>query len=869
VSALALIPPAPPSPAPSSDEILGRFLDHVAALGLELYPAQEEAVFEILAGKHVILSTPTGSGKSLVATAFLWKALAEGRRGFWSCPVKALVNEKFFDLCGVFGPERVGLMTGDATVNREAPILCGTAEILAQMCLRSAGPPADAIVMDEFHYYADRERGIAWQLPLITLRESTFLLMSATLGDTRAIERSLAERTGRAVAVVRGMTRPVPLELSYRETPLHETIAELVREGRAPIYLVNFTQRAAAEEAQNLTSVDFCTKEEKEAIKEALHATGERFASPYGKELQRLLRHGLGLHHAGLLPRYRRLVERLAQKGLLKVISGTDTLGVGVNIPIRTVLFTQLCKFDGEKDAILSVREFHQIAGRAGRKGFDDRGTVVVQAPAHVIENKRQAAKAASAGKQAHKVHKQKPPGKGFVHWDKGTFDRLATGTPEPLESRFAVTHGLLVGVLQAEGHDPRRGGGYRRLLEIIEASHEGPGAKRRWKRVAAQAFRTLRRAGLIELRVDERARNPYPVPHPSLQRDFSLHHTLALYLVETLDKLDPAAATYPFDVLALVEAILENPRPVLLAQLDRLKGELIASWKAEGVDYDERMTRLEEVEWPKPNGELIYATFNEFAARHPWVGAENIAPKGVAAELLERFCGFHDYVRELGIARVEGVLLRYLSETVRTLGQTVPRRHQTPEVEEMILTLGGIVRAVDASLLEEWEALRDPDAAARAAAARDAAAAEAAEALARRAAADPLGALAADARAFAARARADMHRLLGALARRSYEDALEALRSADDGAGGVWTAERLKAALAAFYQDHGGIVTTPAARHPRNTAVRPREPRLWDVVQRVVDPEGHDDWAIYARIDLRAPGPVEGPLIELERIGP
>jgi superfamily II RNA helicase len=855
----------PPGTEATSDAVLGRFLDYVAALGLELYPAQEEAVFEILAGKHLVLTTPTGSGKSLVATAFLWKALCEGRTGFWSCPVKALVNEKFFDLCAAFGADRVGLLTGDASVNREAPILCGTAEVLANMAVRSARPPADYVVMDEFHYYADRERGIAWQLPLISLEDTTFLLMSATLGDTAAIERNLQAFTGREVAVVRGMTRPVPLEFEYRETPLHETIADLVKEGRAPVYLVNFTQRAAAEEVQNLMSVDFSSKAEKETLKEALR--GERFASPYGKELSKFLRHGVGLHHAGLLPRYRRLVERLAQRGLLKVVSGTDTLGVGVNIPIRTVLFTQLCKFDGEKDGVLGVREFKQIAGRAGRKGFDERGWVVAQAPPHVIENKRLAQKAA-AGK---KVHKQKPPDKGYVHWDKGTFDRLAGGVPEALESRFAVTHGLLLALLQSERGDPGRGGGYRVLLELIEHSHEGAPGKRRFRRAAAQAFRTLRRAGLIEVRRDERARSPYPAPHPSLQQDFSLHHTLALYLIETLDKLDPSVESYPLDVLTLVESILENPRPVLMAQVSRIKDELIQQLKAEGVEYEERMEKLEAVEWPKPNRDFIYETFNDFADRHPWVGSENIAPKSVAREVLERFCSFHDYIRDYGLQRVEGVLLRYLTEAYKGLGQSVPARHRTPELEEVTLTLGSIVRGVDASLLEEWESLRTSGAAGTPRTPADATHAReddlGPEAVAARTGPD----IVRDPRALAARVRADMHRLLGALARRDHEDALTALRGpevADDESAPPWTPERLSAALAPFYEDHGAILTTPAARHPTNTRISPRGDRVWVVEQRLLDREGHDDWAIHAVVDLREGVPGDGPLVQLARVG-
>ena len=839
-------PLAPPAGPVTGEQVFERFLDYVAGLGLSLYPAQEEALFEILAGRHVVLATPTGSGKSLVATAFLFKALCEGKTGFYSCPVKALVNEKFFDLCTAFGPEHVGLVTGDAAVNSDAPILVGTAEILSNMALRRSRVPADFVVMDEFHYYGDRERGIAWQIPLCLLKQATFLLMSATLGDTTAIEKKIADFTGREVASVRGAIRPVPLDFEYRETQLHETIAELIKLGRAPIYLVNFTQRTAAEEVQNLMSVEVISKPDKEAIKKAL--TGERFDSPYGKELQRFLRHGIGLHHAGLLPRYRRLVERLSQQGLLKVISGTDTLGVGVNIPIRTVLFTQLCKYDGQKDGILGVREFKQIAGRAGRKGFDDRGWVVAQAPAHIVENLRLRAKAAG-GK---KVHMQKPPQKGYVHFDRGTFDRLINGTPEALESRFAVNHGLLLSLLQGENGDPSRGAGYRKLLELIAACHDSDVLKRRHRRTAAACFRVLRKAGLVDVVLDEHAACPHPVPSPNLQDDFSLHHTLSLYLVDTLALLDPASESYALDVLSLVEAILENPRPVLFAQLDKLKGETIEALKAQGMEYEQRMEELDKLEWPKPNRDFIYDTFNAFSEKHPWVGEENIAPKSVAREILERFCSFHDYVRDMGLQRFEGVLLRYLSEAYRALSKSVPVRFRSEAVEDLVASLGGVVRTVDSSLLEEWEEMRAPTA------------------LAGPVAIEPKKPrdVAADPRAFAARVRAELHRLLGALARRDFDEARAALR---DDETGTWTTERLAAEVAPYFAEHENIIVTPLARNPRNTTQSQVAPRIWEAQQTIVDPAGDEDFAIHTRIDLSEPllpGQENAPLIELMRIG-
>ena len=826
----------------NADDVLSGFVSHVAAAGLSLYPAQEEAILELCSGKHVILNTPTGSGKSLVATALHFKALCEGKVSFYTCPIKALVNEKFFALCNEFGADNVGMLTGDAAINPGAKIVCCTAEILSNLALRDRGARIDYVVMDEFHYYADKERGVAWQVPLLLCNDATFLLMSATLGDVGTIEESLGALTGRPVAVVRSTDRPVPLDFEYRETPLHETLEKLIEGNRYPVYLVNFTQRAAAEQAQNLTSVNVCTREEKAAIAAAL--VDVKFDTPYAKEFQRFVRNGIGLHHAGLLPKYRLLVEKLAQQGLLKVVSGTDTLGMGINIPLRTVLFTQLCKYDGEKSAILSVRDFHQIAGRAGRKGFDERGSVVVQAPEHVIENLKLAEKKA----QGKKVVMQKPPQKGYVHWDRQTFERLLERPPEPLESRFTVTHGMLLSMLQGDGR------GYARLVQLIARAHTSDRGKRQLRRTTATLFRTLRRAGLVDLVRDERARHPLVEVSPELQRDFSLNHTLSMYLVETVKTLDRQSESYALDVLSLVESILENPQVVLWAQVDRLKTEKLAALKADGVEYAERMEELDKITWPKPLGELIYDTFNAFVAKHPWVGQENIRPKSVARDLLERFCSFHDYVRDYGLQRSEGVLLRYLSQAYKALLQTVPEALRTEEVDDVLEQLRAMLRAVDSSLLDEWHSLRDGTGAVVSLPLATAPAAP--------------RPLADDPRALGVRVRGELHRLLQALAAKQYEEALALLRPSSQGGGEDWTAESLAAALAPYWAEHASIDVTPRARRPSQTLIKPAEPGgTFTARQRLLDPAEDEDWMIDCFVDARtAPG--DGPLIELRGIG-
>ena len=686
---------------------MDKFLAVAAAKGLTLYPEQEEAILELFDGKNVILATPTGSGKSLVAAALHFKTLCAGERSVYTCPIKALVNEKFLSLCRDFGPENVGMMTGDASVNLDAPVLCCTAEILANIAL-GGGPRAaavKAVIMDEFHYYSDADRGTAWQVPLLTLPGARFLLMSATLGATEFFERELTRVTGAASLTVRSDRRPVPLSFEYSETPLTERVAEVLTQKRAPVYLVHFTQRDAAEAAQDLMSLDVCSKDEKAAIATELERV--KFNSPYGKEVKRWLRHGVGVHHAGLLPKYKILVEQLAQKGLLKVICGTDTLGVGINVPIRTVLFTQLWKYDGKKAAVLAVRDFRQIAGRAGRAGFDDRGYVIAQAPAHMIENKRAEEKLAGNPQKLRKLVKARAP-EGAVGWDARTFERLQTAPPEGLTSRFAVSHGMMLLMLGRDGD------GCRAMQRLIGDSHESANRKKALRDRAWQLFRALIDRKIVSI-IPKAERGPVGSGgklrvNVELQDDFSLHQALSLYLLDTLPLLQRESADYPFDVLTLCEAIVEDPEAILRRQVDRLKTEKMTEMKAAGVEYDERIAKLEEVEHVKPLREFLYDTFNAFAAAHPWVEGENVRPKSIAREMFEGYRSFADYVKDYGLERMEGLLLRHLTQVWKVLAQTVPDSAKTEEVEEMEVYFRELIRGVDASLLEEWERLKNPE---------------------------------------------------------------------------------------------------------------------------------------------------------------
>ena len=832
---------------PGNDILLGRFLEYVEGRRLQLYPAQDAAILELFDEKNVILNTPTGSGKSLVATAVHFQAIAKGRRSIYTCPIKALVNEKFMALCREFGPDNVGLSTGDASVNRDAPILCCTAEILANIALREgAAANVEEVVMDEFHYYADRERGVAWQVPLLTLPQARFLLMSATLGDTTFFEEELTRLTGRPTVAVASTDRPVPLEYAYSELPLARTLESLVADGKAPVYVVHFTQLEAAQSAQDFTSLNVCTREEKAAIANTLE--GFKFSSPYGPEIKKWLRQGIGLHHAGLLPKYRVLVEQLAQKGVLKVICGTDTLGVGINVPIRTVLFTRLCKFDGQKTGILSARDFHQIGGRAGRKGFDDRGWVVAQAPEHVIENLKLAEKSARDGR---KTVKRQPPEKNFVNWDKQTFLRLRSAPPERLASRFQVTHGMLLNVLS------RKGDGCAAMLKLIRDCHETPKAKKAHTRRAWQLFRSLVDRKIVEF-IPKTPDGVYLRVNVELQDDFSMDQALSLYLLETIPLMDPQAPDYAFVLLTLVESILEDPDIILRKQLDKLKDQKMAELKMEGVEYEQRIEELEKLEHPKPNAEFVYSTFNAFAARHPWVGEENIRPKSIVREMFEEFRSFADYIKLYELQRAEGVLLRHLNRAFKVLTQTVPDAAKNDQVREMELYLGTMIRQVDSSLLDEWEKMHDPNyRPAETKEVRPPGAAEADADLTR------------DTKGFTAAIRNRIFTFLRGLVISDYEQAIGNLSSPDDADGQTWTVARLQQALDAYYTDHERICLEPNARNVRHTYVLPAaDKKTWRVQQMLVDPEEHNDWVAEFEVNLGESRKLGEPVLRLRRLG-
>ncbi|GAA5034098.1 DEAD/DEAH box helicase [Microbacterium fluvii] len=812
------------------DDVYDAFVGWAEGRGLTLYPAQDEAVIELVSGANVVLSTPTGTGKSLVAVAAHAACLARGGRTYYTAPIKALVSEKFFALVEIFGAERVGMVTGDSSVNPDAPIVCCTAEILANLALRQGeGAQVDQVVMDEFHFYGDPERGWAWQLPLLLLNRAQFLLMSATLGDVTDIADDLTRRTGRPTALVTGVERPVPLHFSYERRPVHEVLTMLLDEGEAPVYIVHFSQAAAMERAQALASVNVATRAQRDLIAEEIG--GFRFTTAFGKTLSRLVRAGIGVHHAGMLPRYRRLVETLAQRGLLRVICGTDTLGVGINVPIRTVVVTALTKYDGTRMRQLNAREFHQVAGRAGRAGYDTYGNVVVMAPEWEIENAVALAKAGDDAAKRKKIVRKKAPA-GAVNWGEGSYERLIEAVPEPLVPQLQLTAAMLINVIG------RGGDVFANVRSLVFDNHQPRAQQYALARRALAVFRTLVDAGIvvaeggsIRLTVD-------------LQPNFALNQPLSPFALAAISLLDPdvevgrggadapAASTgtghYALDVVSVIEATLDDPRAILSQQEFTARGEAVAAMKRDGIEYEERMALLEEVTYPKPLAELLAQSFEVFASSQPWVRDYALSPKSVVRDMFERAMSFGEFVSFYQLGRSEGLVLRYLSDAFRAIRQTVPAEARTDELLDVIEWLGELVRQVDSSLVDEWEALIDP-------------------------AVDPDTPVVPPAppsvltnrRAFTVLVRNEMFRRVQ-LAALQDDDALAALDPDVDWSG----------ALDRYYDEHASMLTGGPARSPRLLQIDEADAAasgLWRLEQTIDDPAGDHDWRIRGEVDLAA----------------
>lgn len=882
------------------DALYEAFSSWASSTGRPLYRHQDESLIEILSGNHVIAATPTGSGKSMIALAAHFVSMAHGGRSYYTAPLKALVSEKFFDLVSLFGADNVGMVTGDVSLNADAPIICCTAEILANQSLREGATlDADMIVMDEFHFYADPQRGWAWQVPLLELTRPQFIAMSATLGDTTVFRKQWTDRTGRPTVEITDAQRPVPLEYDYVVDTLQDTVERLLSEGRHPIYIVHFSQKDAVDTASSLMDRKLISPEIRSQISREISTVS--FTKGFGQTLRGLLSHGIGVHHAGMLPRYRRLVERLTQQGLLPVICGTDTLGVGINVPIRTVLLTSLVKFDGSKMRHLRSREFHQIAGRAGRAGFDTVGFVRVLAPEHEVEAARERARltavqeaardereAKRAKKKASK--KRSGPKEGQITWSRSTFERLRDAAPEALQSHFEMTHSTVLNVLGGAadaGRDPAE-----HLVHLALHNDDQPLPANPHIRHLADIYTSLLQAGVVEHLSSARAQG-LGVSRlqlvADLPDDFALNQPLSPFALAAFELLDPDSPTFALDVISIVEAVLEDPRPLLYAQENQAKAAAVASMKAQGMEYDERMAALEEISWPKPLEELLSPAFSVYARSNPWVGDLELSPKSVIREMIENAMTFTELISRYDVGRSEGVILRYLSDAYRMMRQVIPEEIMTEELESMISWLADLIRSVDSSLLDEWEAMMNGEELAEAEGISSAVGAE------RAFGADESGVVAftANRHAFRNAVRRALFNFVELMSRDDVDGLERATAQAVDNDGlfaevAPWTGDDWDHALERYWAEHDWIDINQGARSQAlcaleeqisgedilalmpfsakdNANQRSRFEALaravddapagsvWLATQTITDPEGNMDWRITALVDLAA----------------
>ena len=882
------------------DALYEAFSSWASSTGRPLYRHQDESLIEILSGNHVIAATPTGSGKSMIALAAHFVSMAHGGRSYYTAPLKALVSEKFFDLVALFGAENVGMVTGDVSLNADAPIICCTAEILANQSLREGSTlDADMIVMDEFHFYADPQRGWAWQVPLLELTRPQFIAMSATLGDTTVFRKQWTERTGRPTVEITDAQRPVPLEYDYVVDTLQDTVERLLSEGRHPIYIVHFSQKDAVDTASALTDRKLISPEIRSQISREISTVS--FTKGFGQTLRGLLSHGIGVHHAGMLPRYRRLVERLTQQGLLPVICGTDTLGVGINVPIRTVLLTSLVKFDGSKMRHLRSREFHQIAGRAGRAGFDTVGFVRVLAPEHEVETARERARLTAAqeaardereAKRAKKKasKKRSGPKEGQITWSRSTFERLRDAAPEALQSHFEMTHATVLNVLGGAadaGRDPAE-----HLVHLALHNDDPQLPANPHIRHLADIYTSLLQAGVVEHLSSARAQE-LGVSRlqlvADLPDDFALNQPLSPFALAAFELLDPDSPTFALDVISIVEAVLEDPRPLLYAQENQAKAAAVASMKAQGMEYDERMAALEEISWPKPLEELLSPAFSVYARSNPWVGDLELSPKSVIREMIENAMTFTELISRYDVGRSEGVILRYLTDAYRMMRQVIPEEIMTEELESMISWLADLIRSVDSSLLDEWEAMMNGEELVEAEGVPSAVGAE------RAFGADESGVIAftANRHAFRNAVRRALFTFVELMSRDDVDGLERATAQAADADGLFteavpWTGDDWDHALERYWAEHDWIDINQGARSQAlcaleeqissedilalmpfsardNANQRSRFEALartvdevpagsvWLATQTITDPEGNMDWRIAALVDLAA----------------
>ncbi len=418
--------------------------------GLEPYAVQEQAIAQIIAGKSVLVTVPTGTGKTVMAKAGIYAAFERGRTAVYTTPLRALTEEKYRELCDDFGAGNVGMATGDFKINREAPIQVEVAEILWNRIVSDKNvSPADVVIMDEGHYFNDQERGYVWEQSIIGLDpRSQLVVLSATVGHPERFCHWVELTRRQPMGLVESRERRVPLVHEFREEFLIETVKDLAHRGDVPAIVFVFGRELCFEVARLIKSARrFTTDEERARIEKLCDET--LLPAGVAKELKPLLAHGIGIHHAGILPRYKQLVEQLTLERLVKFVVCTETIAAGINLPARTVVFPSLRKYIQKQPRLVTAAEYHQMSGRAGRPQFDDKGLAITLAPEDVVSDLRKELKD-SARRPAYdesKVRKSvynrarsDAQRKGEVCWTPDDHAALVSGEPAELKSKTKIT---------------------------------------------------------------------------------------------------------------------------------------------------------------------------------------------------------------------------------------------------------------------------------------------------------------------------------------------------------------------------------------------------------------------------------------------
>ena len=672
------------------DEVATNYLDQ---LPYPPYPVQEEALLAwFTAEQGVLVCAPTGTGKTLIAQAALFEALHSNTIAYYTTPLIALCEQKFVEMQAAavrwgFRAQDVGLVTGNRRVNPKARVLVVVAEILLNRLLHPDGfefTHTSAVVMDEFHSFADPERGIVWELSLNMLpKHVRLLLLSATVGNSMEFLHWLSRCHGRTLELVEGRERKVPL--TYHWVPdnfLNELLVEMAKgddaSRKTPALVFCFNRDECWSVAEQLKGLDLMSPAQKSAVNKEVDAL--EWPHGVGPKLKQMLRRGVGVHHAGLLPKYRRVVEELFEKKLLSVALCTETLAAGINLPARSVVLTSLVKGPFGKEKLIDPSTAHQIFGRAGRPQFDTEGHVFAvphEDDIRLTKWKKQyeaipeVTKDPALLKKKKELLKKKPSrNQAKKYWTENDFEKLRAAAPARLYSKGPLPWRLLAYLLSTSPDiDLVRTVVRKRLLDQprIEAG----------LKVLNSMLLTLHNGGFIQLD-----------PSPSDTEDVTFTHARSTEKLATLlafRAIHPLYGAFLMNYLGvadegerlqLLESVLELPRPLLkfvrvpwelpagplqstVIDPELINRGLIASIEPEAEG--EEAPRDEFIPWEERPPVFADRVKLLFEALHPDVLDVSVTPVYAAVEVLEFGGNFNTYITHKDLAKQEGLIFRHL----------------------------------------------------------------------------------------------------------------------------------------------------------------------------------------------------------------